>query len=190
MKRIKVEISEAKPEQLREFANETLGLNLPPNTLETTLRARITAAHDKTFITVKDEEEPTAQVGPKPKPVTAAQEDPPDLMVKVYINQTEEPGGSDPVKLSCNGSAMLVPRGKDVLIHVKFVEILRNATQMKYEPLADGGLSEGRKVPLYPFSILSPVPENWDRASKEELETAAISARQAADEAAELAATA
>ena len=148
-----VKIAEANHSELLMFARDTLGLNLPPNTKVETLIARITAAWDKEHILVPEAEpEKPKQSGPKPQPVTSAQEEPEKAKVRVIIQVTEEAGGADPVPVGVNGKVMLIPRGEEVDIPESYFEVLQHAITHKYEALPDGGMNPiPRKVPLYPF---------------------------------------
>lgn len=163
----RVKIADANRDQLLAFANTHLGMNLPGNTLEDTVRARITAAWDKDYIdlgsgesvaaastqasnsdVVQDSETPPQE----PLPVTDAQKDPDREYVRVHLMVTDEAGGSDAVQVGVNGKVMLVPRGEDVDIPVEYFHVLQNAVEHRYDPLPDGGINPvPRVVPKYPF---------------------------------------
>ena len=149
-----IEIAKATHPELLTFARDTLGLNLPPNTKIETLRARITTAWDKDYITVPEETasaEPQ-QLGPKPQPATADQKGPKSGKVRIVITVTEEAGGNEPVPVGVNGKVMLIPRGEEVDIPESYFEVLQHAIAHKYDALPDGGMNPvPREVPLYPF---------------------------------------
>jgi len=148
----KISIAEATQAQFREFANNSLGLNLPPNTKDETVVAKITAAWGKDYIMVSKEEDIQKHAGAAPRPVTDVQASPEDDKVRIVISITEDPGGNEPVPVSVNGKAMLIPRGKEVDIPLSYFEVLNNAIAYKYESLGDGGLNPiPREVPAYPF---------------------------------------
>jgi len=83
-------------------------------------------------------------------------------MITIRIDTVDEPGGSDPVWVSCNGSGMWIPRGKDVQIKQKYVHILQNAVKTVYDQETDDagnptGQLIGREVNSYPWRTLTPV---------------------------------
>lgn len=152
----KVDIKDATEQQLRDFGRDTLGLSLPPNCKMETLRAKISAAWDKSDITVADAPEVAPQTGSRPVPVEAGQEPPKRNMVRINISVTEEPGGTDDVPVGVNGRVMTIPRGKDVDIPEEYFMVLREAITHKYDPLPDGqGINPiPRKVALYPHQVI------------------------------------
>lgn len=148
----KVAIEKATVAQLRQFATGTLGLELAQHEKRDALLAKISAVHDKAEIAVEDEEQPHQPQGAAPRPVTDAQQAPAEEMVRVYIDLVDGPGGKDPVFLSVNGVAMLVPRGEEVDIKERYYHALCNAVTHRFESLKDGGMNPvPRKVPAYPF---------------------------------------
>jgi len=147
-----VDIKQASESQLRDFGRDTLGLNLPPNCKIDTLRSKVSAAWDKDFILVVEAADTSPQVGSDPQPITPEQQPPEDSMVRIIITVTEEAGGNQPVPVSVNGKAMLIPRNEEVDIPFKYYEALKHAVAHKYDPLPDGGLNPiPREVPRYPF---------------------------------------
>lgn len=73
-------------------------------------------------------------------------------MVTIMIPSSNDPGGQDDVPVSVNGSAMLIPRDIEARIPFEYYEALKNATRLVYTPLPNGGMSEPKEVPAYPFS--------------------------------------
>jgi hypothetical protein len=72
------------------------------------------------------------------------------------INITEGNGGSDRVPLGCNGSIMLVDRGVEQDIPLRFFESLKNSVEWRYESLPDGGINPvPRKVMSYPYQVIA-----------------------------------
>jgi len=152
-----IEIGKATHAELLTFARDTLGFNLPPNTKEETLRARIGAAWNKDHILVAEAvpDEPT-QVGDQPRPATADQQAPENDKVRIIVQVTEEAGGNEPVPVGVNGKVMLIPRGEEVDIPRSYFEVLKNAITHKYEAMPGGGMNPiPRKVPLYPFQLVA-----------------------------------
>ena len=146
-----IPISEASVEQLRKFAQETLGIEMKESVSVEKARAQISKSWDK-GIPIEDAEVESEQIGSAPTPVTDEQKDPGDEMVRINIGVTEDAGGADPIQLGVNGKIMLVPRGQDVDIPQKYFEVLQHAVQNKYESHPDGGMNPvPREVPLYPY---------------------------------------
>lgn len=147
-----IPINEATAGQLRAFAESTLGLSIHPNCNRDAILAKVKQAWDKPEIPVEEPPEAEPQTGQPPRPATAEQQPPKAEMVRILIHVTEDAGGDEPVPVSVNGRAMLIPRGKEVDIKPEYYEVLKNAVQHRYEALPDGGMNPvPRKVPLYPF---------------------------------------
>lgn len=143
-------LSEASADQLRTFALSYLGMTFPGNTQAETMRAKIGYAWSKDHILLADPVDEGVQVPPK----LAEQEGPKDK-VRVIIQRTEDAGGDEPVPLSVNGRAMLVPRGEPVDIPREYFEVLEHAVTHRYEALRDGGISSvPREIPLYPHQVV------------------------------------
>lgn len=148
-----ISIEEASAAELREFAVNTLGLDIHANSKRETILAKIGPVWDKPEITVSEAELESEQVGPTPQPVTAAQQPPEPEKVRIHIAIQEGAGGQDPVPVAVNGKAMAIPRGKDVSIPVPYYEVLRNAVTHKYDVDDNGSIiPTPREVPLYPVS--------------------------------------
>lgn len=155
-----VKIVDATDAQLREFGRDVLQLPMPPNCKRETLEAKISAAWNKDEIPVSEApaDNSVAPEGQKPEPVSTAQQDgnneddPMERKVKIQINASEAPGGDQPVPLSVNGVAILVPRDEVVEIKEKYVQVLEAAVQDKYDVDEDGNIiPTPRKVKRYPF---------------------------------------
>ena len=155
-----IEIAKATHAELLTFARNTLGLNLAPkDTKRDTLIAKIGAAWVKDYILVPEAEAEVSQAGQAPQPQTAEQQEPDREMVRIHIHTTEEAGGNEPVSVGVNGKVMRIPRGEDVDIPYTYYEVLKHAIAKKYDPLPDGGMSEAREVPMYPFQVISGLKE-------------------------------
>lgn len=155
----KVPVHEATAEQLRQYAANVLGLDIHPNAKRETILARIMAVTGDALTEIDVDEGPDADlpVGAPPQPATTQQHGPTPGKVRVIINTVDEPGGSEPVPLSVNGRAMLVPRGRQVDIPSHYFEVLKNATKMVYDPSPEpeGGLLPPRIVPMYPYQRIA-----------------------------------
>lgn len=163
----KLAIKDATPQQLRDFAREHLGIQLPPNAKDETLLAKIKQAWNQEHIFVAEPEEQEnppknsverkaadpAQQAPAVKPLEKGGDPRVNTKVTIHIGVTEAPGGDRPVEVAVNGQAMLIPRGEDVEIPWPYYHVLQNAVQDKYDVDDNGNIiPEPRKVPLYPVS--------------------------------------
>lgn len=148
----KIAFSRAKAEDLRQFAVEHLGLEVAQGAPRADMIALIKTAWDEDHILV----EPASD---EPAPVSiaaAAPAAPPAGKVRIIIDQQEGPGGSEPVFLSVNGRAMLVPRGEEVDIPAHYFEVLKNAERHVYDVDKESRMSNApRVVPQYPHRVIS-----------------------------------
>ncbi len=153
----KIPIQDASDAELAEFARNTLGLNVPGNITRAKLVSNIEACWSQPHIALEDGEAAPAAVESVAPPV----EDVTPGHVKVFVNSTEEAGGSDPIPVGVNGKVMLVPRDAEVEIPVKYYLVLRNANAAKYKVLKNErgdeiGLDPNpTMVPLYPVQLRS-----------------------------------
>lgn len=163
-----VPLSEAKAQEMRAFAKSHLGISFKFGERSENMRAQISAAWDKPHILVEDGSGETAeelQEGvppPKAKPPTV------ELgkgvfgkapKIPIMISISEEAGGDEPVPVSVNGIAMLIPRGQRVEVPEPYVEALRHAIMTRYEQVDVDGHGHmqmvPREVPAYPFQVFS-----------------------------------
>lgn len=152
-----VPIAKATAEQLRAFAQDYLGIFPDANAKVEQLRAQVKEAWGKDSIVVgaAAEQPEAAPAGTPPRPVTAAQQPPAKGKVKVHIPMTDRPGGREPVPVSVNGRAMLIPRGEECEIPYAYYEVLKNAVELQYYELPGGGLSEPQAVQAIPHSVIA-----------------------------------
>lgn len=141
-----ININEATAPQLVAFAQTQLNIEGVSTSLsKAAIIAKIKAVgYDQDTIEVED-------ASPKAS-AAAANGSEGRKMVTVYIPSSNEPGGQDPVPVSVNGSAMLIPRDQESPIPYEYYEALKNAVRQVYTPLPDGGMSPPKDVPAYPFS--------------------------------------
>jgi len=160
-----IPIANATEAQLREFAQDTLGIEIKASATLEQVRAQITPAWDRDIPVAEGSPEPVL-AGDQPSPVTEQQLEPPAGKVRINIGIQEEAGGADPVPVGVNGRIMLIPRGKPVDVPECYVEALSHAVTFKYGTLPDGmGIDPvPRKVQLYPFQILGRASD-LDRAA-------------------------
>ena len=163
--RISLAISAASPAQLREFCETVLQIEVPPTANKMTIIAKMEeAGHHSDTITV---------------PSTAAKEilgDPSKAVrftergrvvtemrkgevverkqLCIVIQSSEEKGGDRPVPVSVNGTRLDIPRGTPCWVYEEYVEALRSAVELVYDP-STKGLQEPRSRRAYPFEVLS-----------------------------------
>lgn len=150
---ITIKLAAATDAQLRQFATETLGLQVSAIEGPAKLRARIAQVYDKDEITLGV----AAQLaqGQRPTAPAAAPAVPDEEpMERIIINKTEETGGADPVWVSVNGRGLWIPRGETCTVRKRYVDVLRNAVRTMYEqPEGPKGPLVAREVPSYPFTV-------------------------------------
>lgn len=144
-----ININEATGPQLVWFAQNVLNIEgIRPNMAKAEMIAKIRAVgYDRDTIDVEAVQPAQA------KPAVADEGDGAVKKVRIIIPASDAPGGQDPVPVSVNGSAMLIPRDEACDIPYPYYEALKNAVRQVYTPLADGGLSAPKNVPAYSFSL-------------------------------------
>lgn len=160
-----IKIEDASREQLHQFAELVLGVELTGQPQKATLLAKISSIQpDRTEIPnlaapvvpqpsadksgghfyVKDESKLDADGKPR-------------RFAKILVHTSNGPGGEEPVFVSVNGRGMWIPRGEEVEVGAEYIGALQNAVRDVYDPTTDPlnqrGLSAPRKVQSYPFSF-------------------------------------
>lgn len=168
---ITVTLADATESQLRQIAQEQLGLTVPANAKPDTIRAKIAAASDKTKFTVtvgKVEQplpQPKAQVMRESRPGFP---DPvPEPMYTIIIDAQDTDGGDEPVPVN-PGRNMWIPRGKECRVKHRYVHVLQNAVRTVYDQPEDSkGPLVPRQVLAYPVRIVqAPSQAELDAWSK------------------------
>ncbi len=145
-------LADATMPELRHFAEALCMPESPKNILIETLRAKIAAQWDKDeiFIVEEDLDQPTAE-----SEAPSEDDSPFDI---IFIEKTEEVGGTEPVWVSVNGRGQWIPRGEEVQVRHPYTHVLENAVRTVYdqEPDAKGlpGEMVPREVKAYPFRVI------------------------------------
>lgn len=151
----RISIEEAHVKDVRAFAQIVLGLEVGDGEHKATVVDKMrTAGYMSDEIALVETGAPRATSG---QPNVVQNEKGQDC-IRVLIPEDDKPGGTEPVPVSVNGSAMLIPRGTPQLVPVAYVGVLRDAWVWKYvqkeiqpELGQYGGISEPSRVPMYPF---------------------------------------
>lgn len=69
--------------------------------------------------------------------------------VEILIPKSEGPGGSQPVSVSVEGKAMVIPRGEKCTVPVEFVEALNLAMETHYPDANEEDLGDPVDMPSY-----------------------------------------
>lgn len=79
---------------------------------------------------------------------------------RIKINKTEMNKQGRPAIVSVNGKAASLPIGTEIVVPLKYVEVLNNAVQYRYEPdpANDNELAR-QEVHSYPFTVMEMSPE-------------------------------
>ena len=182
MGQIKVRFDEASPKQLRQFASETLGIQIAENCNLGTCQAKVREAWKPDFILLLDDTAPAEPAGASPPTQeTAGVDGPKPGYVRIVINETEAPGGADRVKLGVNGKAMLIDRNVPSDIPRPYYLVLLEAYEHRYEMMEDGKSMNPvpRKIARYPFSLIAIGPlsqEEKATQARQEKERASLAA--------------
>ena len=152
-----IKIEEATADQLRWYAVNVMGidnLSSNPNTRKEILLQRIRdAGHLADSIEVADTPETPSGHAPVNPDAEEAAGMAAAGWVKIMIHTAGEGESNDDVFVAVNGTPILLPRGKEIMVKRPVVEALRNATRLVYPEQPDGGLGTPREVAQYPFSV-------------------------------------
>lgn len=146
----KININEATGPQLVAFAQGVLNIEgIRPNMAKAEMIAKIrSVGYDQETIEVEE-------AAPASTAVSEGTKASGEKMVRIMIPSEDKPGGDQHVPVGNNGSVMLIPRNLECDIPYRFFTVLRDAVREVYDPLPEGGLGPARKVPAYPFQVLS-----------------------------------
>ena len=151
-----IKIEEATADQLRWYAVNVMGidnLSSNPNTRKEILLQRIRdAGHLADSIEVADTPETQRPCSVNPDAEEAAGMAAAGL-VEIMIHTAGEGESNDDVFVAVNGTPILLPRGKEIMVKRQVVEALGHATRLVYPEQPDGGLGTPREVAQYPFSV-------------------------------------
>ena len=149
-KTVQKPIKEATNEDIRRFAAESLGIEIPTSASRAIILAKIQPVWDKPHITVTETEAPIVDATAIPKNQDSAD----DEKVEILIDRSEEAGGDEPVFASVNGRGIYIPRGEPAVIAARYVEVLQRAVKTVFHQVKGSNELIPREVPLYPFRIL------------------------------------
>lgn len=140
-------ISECTAQELRTFATEVMGLEIPASANRPQVLAKLQPVWDKDFITVTE----VAKAEHPPVPTVEDEE-----YVTVIIAKHEETGGDQPVWVSVNGRGMWIERGKPQRIKRRYEHVLKNAVRTVYDqdPNDPRSRPTPREVPSYPYTVI------------------------------------
>lgn len=163
-----VPIADATDDELRTFAQQTLGVTFDKKAKRETMLAKIQQLWTKDAITVVVDEAPeqsgTAPAAPVGKGANAMKSrgGRSDPQVELLINEQETPDGKRPVFVSVNGVGMLIPRNERVKVGYRYYEVLKNATKTIHTQDEEGNIYS-HDVPSYPFQVFAmPSPAEID----------------------------
>jgi hypothetical protein len=128
----------ASKDELREYARNELGINLPSNASESTLREKVAAAMGVEILNTAA----PAKADAKPK------------TVKINIHKTQGKLGRSDVFVSVNNRDYLIKRGVDVDVPVEVVHVLENAVEDVFEYDEQKKDIVRREAHAYPFTVV------------------------------------
>ena len=130
-----IDLTAANKDELREYARNELGINLPSNATEETLRERILAHLN-------------GPAGAKPAASPASK------TAVINIHKTQGKLGRHDVFVSVNNRDYLIKRGVDVEVPLEVVHVLENAVEDVYEFDEDRRDIVKREAHAYPFTVV------------------------------------
>ncbi|MEM7709188.1 MAG: hypothetical protein AAF264_00205 [Pseudomonadota bacterium] len=149
-----IKITEASASQLAAYAASYHGLSIDHRKGKDAIIAALRTANFEGDEIEADDEDGAASTTAKAKPAGGSEGL--NDIVGVYISpQDDEDGGDEPVFVSCDGRAILIPRGKNCGVPRKYVNVLQDAVKVTYSRVKGMGLV-ARRTPQYPFQILAP----------------------------------
>lgn len=152
-----IALAAASRAQLEHYARNVLNITFSANWKDDTLRARIIDAGGADMIPAEMPEAPL--VAPLPHPVarSVSEGDGDNASVShVELTIHREKGEQDRVPLYCNGTRFDVPRGKKVVIPIRFYQILENAKKTEFirgDGINEAAIGEASDVYRFPFSV-------------------------------------
>lgn len=146
-------IEDATTQELREFAQISLGLEIEGTENRNVVLSRMREAG-------YDPENPKFRVAimTRPDPAPAQMKDGSTeerngrIYRRITLHAGPGEGGDRPVPVRVNGKTMLIPRGKPCMVPEEYVEAIRNAQETVYE-MTGTGIINPREVPSYPHAI-------------------------------------
>ena len=159
-----IALAAASRAQLEHYARNVLNIVFSANWKDDTLRARIMDAGGADMIPAEMPDPLAAPVShsaahPVAHPVTrSAPEGDGDGASVSHVELTihREKGEQDRVPLYCNGTRFDVPRGKKVVIPIRFYQILENAKKTEFsrgDAVNEAAIGEASDVYRFPFSV-------------------------------------
>lgn len=150
-----IPIEDATAAQVREFATRTHNLDIATTSNKAMVLSKLEAAGwNGSHITVEDTDAiiPVNPITTTTDPATGKRRDAKGREICTIIIPLEDrPGGNEAVFGSLNGTAFEVPRGKPVDVPVMYVEVLEQATGLRWQSMTQG-LKNPRFVPSVPVT--------------------------------------
>ena len=165
----KKKIAEASDQELREFAELTLQLDLSAVGDRGSLLAKLAPAWPADYIFVDaavleaPAEEQTDDVRAQARTQLGGKKYESDPQWLIRINATELPGGKEPVPLGHNGDHLVVQRNTEVQVPHRFIGILRDAVRVSITQDPRTQEFSRSNFTNYPFEVL-------DKPSRSEIE--------------------
>jgi len=142
-----IDLKEANIADLRAYARDELGLQIPKNMTKDSIVEAIRES-DPSF---------------NPEPVDPSEDLPQQVQKKnrltIMIHKTGEKSGDRDVPVGVNGKVFLIKRGIEVEVPRSVVEVLKNAKETRWEWVPSnnhpqGGELVSREALSYPFSVV------------------------------------
>ena len=150
-----IALTKATVADLRAYATINHGIDLPDDATKAAITAQILAVEPdcKEIHAGRAEAVPEA---PKPVAKTTSGFDRHDSGDKVEVmipRQEHEVGGMEPVRVSVNGSLMLIPRGQWCAVPRAYAEVLDNAIRTDYLTDQNGAITGSQEIPRFSHQV-------------------------------------
>ena len=151
-------VSDATTQELRDFADISLGLEVLGSENRAVILNKIAQSHfdpnaEDATIVVHEKPDPTAKsVSEGAIEMREGADGKQRKFVALTLHASEGVGGDRPVPFRVNGVAMTIPRGKRSWVPEEFAEAIRNAQQTQHQFTSEGIVPMG-DIPSYPYSV-------------------------------------
>lgn len=146
-------IAEASVQELRDFAQTALGLEIEGTENRNVVLSRLREAgydpdNEKFRIAILTRPEPA----PTHMRDGSTEERDGRIYKRMTIHAGPGEGGDRPVPVRVNGKTMLIPRGQPCMVPEEYAEAVVNAQETTYE-MTGTGIMNPREVPSYPHAV-------------------------------------
>lgn len=151
-------VADATTQELRDFADISLGLEVDGNENRAVILSKISKSHfdpnaDGAMIVIHDKPAPASkEITEGAVEIREAADGTERKYIAITLHASEGLGGDRPVPYRVNGVTMLIPRGERCWVPEEYVEAIRNAQQTQFSFTSNGIVPIG-DIPSYAYSV-------------------------------------